>query len=330
MFCPFCKAEYRASITQCSDCGFPLVDAIPEDASDPNFMVLLWNGESLPFLEAVCKELDRAELPVAAPRVEVLLLDSADRYHIKYLKTFPYALGVFKRDFSAARKILESVAQNSLPPIELPPVAAYPEPFDERATVAHREGSAPLTATTTVYSSGDLRAVEFVEASLEGLDIPFRRICLESGACEIQVRATDENGARQIIDEIVRGTPSQLTALKLEINFQDDGPQSYFLAWFLPLACTFLLLTFEMADSSWMHGSADLFGLLLLGGIVSFLGMVWMMYQALRYEVRPFRYCVAALLPFTFVWYYVERCWGRKGLRRLPVAVRARMHPPQT
>ena len=119
---------------------------IPKDDSDPNFMVLLWNGESLPFLEAVCKELDRAELPVATPRVEILLRDSSDRYHLKHLKTFPYALGMFKRDFAAARRLLESVAESSLPPIVLPPVAAYPGPFDEGATVAHREGSAPLTA----------------------------------------------------------------------------------------------------------------------------------------------------------------------------------------
>jgi len=182
---------------------------IPKDDSDPNFMVLLWNGESLPFLEAVCKELDRAELPVATPRVEILLRDSSDRYHLKHLKTFPYALGMFKRDFAAARRLLESVAESSLPPIVLPPVAAYPDPFDEGATVAHREGSAPLTATTAVYSSRNLRAVEFVEASLEGLDIPFRRICLESGAYEIQVRPANENAARRVIDEIASGTSTE-------------------------------------------------------------------------------------------------------------------------
>jgi len=197
MFCPFCKAEYRAGITHCSDCSFPLVDAIPKDDSDPNFMVLLWNGESLPFLEVVCKELDRAELSVATPRVEILLRDRADRYHLKHLSTFPYALGVFKRDFAAARKILELLAEKNLPPIALPPVAAYPEPFDERTTVAHRKGSAPLTATTTVYSSDDVRAMEFVEASLDGLDIPVRRVCLESGVYEIQVRPTSENAARR-------------------------------------------------------------------------------------------------------------------------------------
>src|SRR5215475_6195706 len=331
MFCPFCKAEYRAGITHCSDCSFPLVDAIPKDDSDPNFMVLLWNGESLPFLEVVCKELDRAELSVATPRVEILLRDRADRYHLKHLSTFPYALGVFKRDFAAARKILELLAEKNLPPIALPPVAAYPEPFDERTTVAHRKGSAPLIATTTVYSSDDVRAMEFVEASLDGLDIPVRRVCLESGVYEIQVRPTSENAARRVIEEIASGTSSQLAALKLEdANLQDDGPQSYFLAWFLPMTYLFLVEAFAVADSTWMNGDADVVSLVLLGGIGSLLGMFWMIYQALHYEVRPFRYCVAALLPFTFVWYYVERYRLREGLQRLPVAMRVRMQPPQT
>src|SRR5215468_5567069 len=216
MFCPFCKAEYRAGVMQCSDCSFPLVAVIPKDDSDPHFMVLLWNGDSLLFLEAVCKELDRAELPVATPRVEILLRDHSDRYHLKHLKTFPYVLGVFKRDFATARRILESVANKNLPLIALPSVAAYPEPFDERPTFAHRESSAPLDATTTVYSSDDLRTVEFVEASLDGLDIPFRRICLQSGAYEVQVLARDEYGAGQIVGEIARGSSAQLTALKLE------------------------------------------------------------------------------------------------------------------
>jgi hypothetical protein len=294
-------------------------------------MVLLWNGDSLSFLEAVCKELDRAEIPVATPRVEILQRDCADRYHLKHLKTFPYVLGVFKSDFAAARKILELVAGKNLPPSTLPPVAAYPEPFDERAPVAHREGSAPLTATTTIYSSNDLRAVEFVEASLDGLDIPFRRVCLQSGTYEIQVHPANESAARRVLDEIASGTSSQLTALKLEdTNLRDDGPQSYFLAWFVPLTYVFLVLAFEVADSTWMHGDADALTLVLLGGAASLIGMFWMVYQAIRYEVRPFRYCAAALLPFTFVWYYIERYRVREGIQRLPVTMRARVQPPQT
>jgi hypothetical protein len=32
MFCPNCKAEYRAGFTRCSDCDVPLVSALPLDS----------------------------------------------------------------------------------------------------------------------------------------------------------------------------------------------------------------------------------------------------------------------------------------------------------
>jgi hypothetical protein len=336
MYCPFCKAKYRAGIARCSDCNFRLVESVPPNEADPNFMVLLWNGESLPFLEAVCAQLDRAELPVATPRVEVLLRDSADRYHLKHLKAFPYVLGVFKRDFVAARKILESVAGNTFAPVVLPPIAAYPEPFDGHGTVALcGKSTASLDATTTICSSDDLRHLEFLEASLDGLDIPFRRIGLESGAYEVQVRPRDESAARQVVEEITGGTSAQAAAAALEDTLlHDEPPKSYFLAWFAPIIYLLVVLAYGAAASGSLNspeGSTDMFVLYLLGGSASLVGMVWMVYQAIRYEVRPFRYCVAALLPFTFVWYYVERYRARQGSQRLPVAARVRLvRPPSS
>jgi len=312
-----------------------LVDAIPKDDSDPNFMVLLWNGESLPFLEGVCKELDRAELPVATPRVKILLRDRADRYHLKHLKTFPYVLGVFKRDFAAARKILESAAEENLPAIVLPPLAAYPEPFDEHAPISRIDKStASLKAIVTIYSSEDLRAVEFVEASLDGLDIPFRRVCLASGVYEIQVRPADENSARHVIQEIASGTSTQTDEAEREDTLlRDEPPKSYFLLWLItliyyPFGGFFFLASPGHAISS---GASQLFFLLLmLGFLLDLFGMVWMMCQAMRYEVRSFRYCVATQFPLACVWYYVERVMARKGAQKLPISARLRMQPPQT
>jgi len=294
-------------------------------------MVLLWNGESLRFLEAVCAGLDRAGIAVATPRVEVLLKDAADRYHLKHLKTFPYVLGVFKSDFPEARKILELVARKNFPTLFLPLAAFYLEPFDESSVVARSaKPGTMLDATTTIYSSEDLRAIEFVEASLDASDIPFRRVCLENGTYEIRVRSENEISAGELVGEIARGTSSQLVALQFEDeNLRDDGPESYFLAWFLPGIYIFVLLAFNVAGSlAEANGQSDFFVLALLGGGASLVGMVWMVNQAIRYEVRPFRYCAAALLPFTCVWYYFERYRVREGLQRLPVSVRARLQNP--
>jgi hypothetical protein len=36
MFCPNCRAEFRAGLTRCSDCGAALIEAIPsQDVRDP-------------------------------------------------------------------------------------------------------------------------------------------------------------------------------------------------------------------------------------------------------------------------------------------------------
>jgi hypothetical protein len=40
---------------------------------------------------------------------------------------------------------------------------------------------------------------------------------------------------------------------------------------------------------------------------------IWMLYQAIRYEANPLRYVLlAAFVPFSCVWYYVERYRPRK------------------
>jgi len=124
----------------------------------------------------------------------------------------------------------------------------------------------------------------------------------------------------------------QVSATVLEDSvLRDEPPKSYFLAWFVPVTYLIVLLAYNVAASGSVNStdaSTDVFSLYLLGGFASTVGMVWMVYQAFRYEVRPFRYCVAALLPFTFVWYYVERYRVREGSQRLPVSIRARMQPP--
>lgn len=328
MFCPFCKAAYRASITRCSDCSLPLVDTIPNDDSDPNFMVLLWNGESLNFLETVCSELDKAAIPVATPRVEILLRGQADRYHLKHLKTFPYVLGVFKSDFQAARKILESAAEHFVPPITIPPENAYAEPFDERARLAYRAKTENvLDATVTVLESADVSAVEFFEASLDGLNVPFRRVCLEEGSFEVRVRPVSEGAARQVLQEIKNGTSCDASAAAREdALLSDEPPRSYFLAWFMPIlwALIWIFATVAVSDNT-----TPLAMLLFLAGFLHWGGMFWMAHQAATFERRPFKYYVAATIPFAFVWYYVERVMARKGDQRLPIAARLRMNRPQ-
>lgn len=46
------------------------------------------------------------------------------------------------------------------------------------------------------------------------------------------------------------------------------------------------------------------------------LGAVWMAYQCIRHEARPFPIILLVLVPYAFVWYYFERVRGGKQLLR--------------
>jgi hypothetical protein len=41
--------------------------------------------------------------------------------------------------------------------------------------------------------------------------------------------------------------------------------------------------------------------------LIGSVGAFWMMYRAIRYEVRPMPIVLLAFLPFSFAWYYFER-----------------------
>ena len=55
------------------------------------------------------------------------------------------------------------------------------------------------------------------------------------------------------------------------------------------------------------------FPLLILFLVFGFgpVGGFWMMYMAIRYEARPFRYLLLAFVPYYFIGYYFERIRGR-------------------
>ena len=45
-------------------------------------------------------------------------------------------------------------------------------------------------------------------------------------------------------------------------------------------------------------------------------GAVWMMYLAVRYEAAPLLYVGLALVPFSFIWYFLKRYRTRQHLSR--------------
>jgi hypothetical protein len=66
MFCPSCKCEYIAGVTQCSDCGVPLVDSLSSETAAPlkhSGVVAVWAGNDPAECVAVKDALTKAEIP---------------------------------------------------------------------------------------------------------------------------------------------------------------------------------------------------------------------------------------------------------------------------
>jgi len=65
MICPSCKCEYIRGVTQCSDCGVPLVDRLePEKASlDDVRIVPVWRGSDASECERAAEALESEDIP---------------------------------------------------------------------------------------------------------------------------------------------------------------------------------------------------------------------------------------------------------------------------
>jgi len=65
MICPNCKCEYIKGVTQCADCGVPLMDALtaPETQDRPA-VVSVWEGGDPGERAAVAEALEEAGIPV--------------------------------------------------------------------------------------------------------------------------------------------------------------------------------------------------------------------------------------------------------------------------
>ena len=77
----------------------------------------------------------------------------------------------------------------------------------------------------------------------------------------------------------------------------------YIFFGFVVLGAALLLIARGQAPSS---NPAVLFAFVALFAVPPF-GAFWMMYMAIRYEKNPFPMVLLAFIPFTFVWFYIER-----------------------
>jgi len=209
MFCPECRAEYRAGFKTCSDCHVDLVDELPAasavaaTASDANLQQV-WNGASQEDCVMYCTELREAQIPY-----QVI------QHHQQVVKRVEdsYRIGVAPEFFERAKKIIEVGLDDSTDPEMNPDVepAAQDDksPTDVDDEHLDWKDEAPTDAVVEVASQPSRDAADLMVIALRENDIESRITVLPDCARKIFVTPDDESRAREIIREVESGDPPE-------------------------------------------------------------------------------------------------------------------------
>lgn len=222
MFCPICKSEYRKGVTQCSDCGVSLVDKLEDtdfsgaEPGDEEALVSIWSGDDPRECAAVKEALDTAGIAYTG--------QSAAGYFI-----FPSLRPKMEIRVSAssAERAAEIVRDSLGGPAAEPNEGASAQlPADPDGDVAYREsmvsgGDATTDDFEPEYPSGDWDEEEAISEVWSGDSADFgsmlmacfrengisSRTLAKNGKTRLLVRPEDEPRVKEIVREVIEGTP---------------------------------------------------------------------------------------------------------------------------
>jgi hypothetical protein len=330
MYSPVCRTEYREGFTVCSDCRAPLVAELPE-RSAPQAYVTLWTGENADFAERLLEELNKSELNAFRVPVEVLLRNSVDIYATRGGPKFGFAVCVTRANLRVAARILKKFREQESPGGD---AAAGPIPAETDSDGLPPELPLhwdPATATIELWAGENEESARFILDSLRGVGIPTRFLQEGKAFYRLMVRPEDEVRGREVVRQIAENAAPEVSQFRpLDSMWLEDPVGSYAYLW-LVAAIDLLLALLGILGSTPHHGVPSFVDMIAaLASFAANIGALWMWYQAIRYEIHPLKFIIIAVLPFSFMWYYFERYAKRRGIHRLPIAVRLRMSPPSS
>jgi hypothetical protein len=207
MICPQCKAEYRQGFTECSDCHISLVASLPktEDVDSKTIssgpLVPLWEGEDLALHASLLEELDAAGIRYfSQPMGTSPGVRRGYTFPIQPMVRFGHQVGVLSSDLASARRIVEELLD------ERPKDMALPAVEDETVEVPETQIIRGTDATCEVWAGEDEKLAGFLRAALSENEIPLNAEMASPGT-KISVHPSDAVRAREIIREIIDGTP---------------------------------------------------------------------------------------------------------------------------
>jgi hypothetical protein len=206
MFCPSCKCEYIRGVTQCADCGVPLVDALePENANplDNVRIVSVWQGNETSEFERVKGALENAG-------IEFLDRDSKN-FDLFAPSGSNLEIWVSTEDRDAARKIILD-EDGAVDPDELTPEAIESLTLPE-SDQPDSDGPQDLLVewneddpVTEVWNGEKEDFADTLTACLREIGIASRKLS-EASHWSLVVRPEQEARAKEVVREVVEATP---------------------------------------------------------------------------------------------------------------------------
>ena len=215
MFCPQCKAEYRAGFTRCADCDVDLVHELPvaeEPAHAPQEIV--WSGDSQNGCVAWCQIFRNLGIPyeVNQRRKQIWAGGIKEDYDILVPPEFverararvSKAILDFPDPEDEQTQSLGEEPDPGLPDDPAAPVEAGPRDFGPWF---------PEDATVEVYSEPIGSARDEDESKANMIEMSLRENLIHSrsedsnGSRKVLVLPEDEPRAREIVREVITGSP---------------------------------------------------------------------------------------------------------------------------
>jgi hypothetical protein len=221
MFCPECKAEYRAGFTRCSDCGLDLVEQLDTRSgvgggsavADENGAVVLWSGVDARIRGQVVSALEAANIAYHERGQQVGALPG-------FAQSVSFIL-IHIRDSEAARAALEALGtrapvltgdanEDDDPEMVASVNASEHEPADQYTGDDSENDDAdydpedfhPDDATAEVWSGDDARTARDVAMCLQEVGIGCTTT-ESGGAKHICVMPSSAARAKLIIQQIL-------------------------------------------------------------------------------------------------------------------------------
>jgi hypothetical protein len=210
MFCPNCKCEYLAGVTECADCGVPLVRVLDSSEAPPldgGGIVSIWSGNDPHECAAVKEALEKAGVTAIEPDSNAYFIFPSMRPKME--------ICVASANEDKAQKVLLEMEGRAdldeLPPEELDSLA-LPVSDD----VDHDEDTASpddlpedwddQEAASEVWSGEQEDVADTLIACFRENGIPSRKLT-EGPRFRLVVRPNEEARSKEIVREVVEASP---------------------------------------------------------------------------------------------------------------------------